>query len=103
MGSARRTLRTAIGLMVLRRRLQRRGGPAAAVALLGLEILGPNVLRLRRLLVWALALTIVGGIVAAVIWWWLRSSGDEPEPIPPVTMPAPQPAPPPTAVAADGA
>jgi len=101
MGSARRTLVTAIGLMVLRRRLQRRGGPTAALALLGLEILGPNVLRLRRLLVWVLALTIVGGIAAAVIWWWLRSRGDEPEPIPPVTVPAPQPAPPPTAAAVD--
>jgi hypothetical protein len=64
--------------MVLRRRLQRQSGPGAAVALIGLELLGPRIFRLRRLLAWAVALTIVGGVALAALWWWRRGGGSEP-------------------------
>jgi hypothetical protein len=91
---------TSIGLMLLRRKLQRRGGPTAALALLGLEILGPKVLYARRVVTLVLVLTIVGGIVAAVIWWWLRAARNEPEPIPSAAPPdAPPPSPAPVPVA----
>jgi hypothetical protein len=96
-GSARSALMTSIGLMILRRRLQRRGGPGAAVALVGLELFGPRILRARRVLVWVSALTIVGGIAAAAIWWARRGGRVTSEPAPassdgsgapPVTSPA---------------
>ena len=73
----RRALVTSIGLMLLRRRLQRQSGPGAAIALVGLQLLGPRILQVRRLLVWALALTIVGGIAVAAVWWWRRGSRPE--------------------------
>jgi hypothetical protein len=112
--SVRRALITSIGLMVVRRRLQRQSGPGAAVALLGLELFGPRILQARRLLRWALALTIVGGIAVAAIWWWRRSGSTtpvadpwpepepepaaEPEPEPePVVPPVAEPVPPPAA------
>jgi uncharacterized iron-regulated membrane protein len=101
--SARRTLVTTIGLMLLRRKLQRRGGPTAALALLGLEILRPKVLYARRVLTVVLVLTIVGGIVAAVIWWWRRTARNEPEPIPPTAPPSAPPASPAPAPVAEGA
>jgi hypothetical protein len=91
MDSVRRALVTSVGLMLLRRKLQRRGGAPAAVALLGLELFGPRILRIRRLLVWAVALTIVGGIAAAAVWWWRRKG---PSPIPAEGSPAAQPEPP---------
>ncbi len=84
MGSARRALVTSIGLVLLRRRLQRQSGPGAALALVGLELFGPRILRLRRLALWVLALTIVGGLVAAAIWWWTRHDASSVEP-PPVS------------------
>jgi len=79
-GSARRAVMTSLALMVLRRRLQRRSGPGAAIALVGLELFGPRILRMRRVLVWVLALTIVGGIVVAAIWWMRRGGTVAPEP-----------------------
>ncbi len=83
-GSARRALVTSIGLVVLRRRLQRQRGPGAAAALVALELFGPRLFRLRRLALWILALTIVGGLVAGAIWWWTRQSNRpvEPPPVP---------------------
>ena len=92
---------TTIGLMVLRRRLQQRSGPTAAVALLALELFGPRILRIRRLLAWTLALTIVGGIAVAAMWWWRRGGGTQsapsspaPDPVAaPVRPPAPAPVP----------
>jgi len=99
--SVRRALITSIGLMVLRRRLQRQSGPGAAVALLGLELFGPRILQARRLLTWALALTIVGGIAVAAIWWWRRGGSTTPVADPwPEPEPAaePVPEPPPTVV-----
>jgi hypothetical protein len=77
-GSLRRAVVTSVALMLLRRRLQRQSGPAAAVALLGMELLGPRILGLRRLLMWTLALTIVGGIALGALWWWRRGGGSEP-------------------------
>jgi hypothetical protein len=74
MSHARRTLLTSLGLILLRRRLQRQSGPAAALTLLGLELVGPRILSGRRLFAWALALTVVGGIAAVAIWWWWRRS-----------------------------
>jgi hypothetical protein len=68
----RRALVTSVGLMLLRRRLQRQSGPSAAIALIGLQLLGPRILMVRRLLAWALALTIVGGIALAALWWYRR-------------------------------
>ncbi len=73
----RRALVTSIGLVLLRRRLQRQSGPGAAIALLALQLLGPRILHVRRLIVWALALTIVGGIAVAAIWWWRRGGSPE--------------------------
>ncbi len=84
----RRAFVTSIGLMLLRRRLQRQNGPGAAIALVGLQLLGPRILQVRRLLAWALALTIVGGIALAAIWWWRRDSGSE-ETWEPVLAPEP--------------
>ena len=81
-GSARNALMTSVGLMLLRRRLQRQSGPAAAVALVGLELFGPRILRMRRVLVWLLALTVVGGLVAAAIWWARRGGSADREPAP---------------------
>jgi hypothetical protein len=107
--SVRRAVLTSIGLMVLRRRLQRQSGPGAAIALVGLELFGPRIFQARRLVAWALALTIVGGIAVAAIWWWRRNGATttvaEPEPEPePVPEPSPtivppvdEPAPPPAA------
>jgi hypothetical protein len=71
-GSARRALVTSIGLMLVRRRLQKQGGLAAAGALLGLELFGPRILGLRRLLGWVLALTLVGAVVLVALWWLRR-------------------------------
>ncbi len=83
-GSLRRALVTSIGLVLLRRRLQRQSGPGAAAALVALELFGPRLFKLRRLLLWAVALTIVGGLIAAAIWWRSRQSGrpDEPPVVP---------------------
>jgi hypothetical protein len=90
-GPVRRALMTSIGLALVRRKLQRQKGPGAAVALVGLELFGPRILQLRRLLVWALALTIVGGIVVAAVWWWRRPGSTATE-APTATPPAgPQP------------
>ena len=80
MGSARRALVTSIGLVLLRRRLQRQSGPGAALALVALELVGPRLFRLRRLALWILALTIVGGLVAGAIWWWTRQNAAPVEP-----------------------
>lgn len=80
MGSARRALVTSIGLVLLRRRLQRQSGPGAALALVALELVGPRLFRLRRLVLWLLALTIVGLLVAAAIWWWARRDAASIEP-----------------------
>ena len=80
MGPARRALVTSIGLVLLRRRLQRRSGPGAAAALVALELFGPRLFRLRRLAMWILALTIIGGLVAAAIWWWMRQHVSSVEP-----------------------
>ena len=81
----RRALFTSVGLMLVRRRLRRQGGPGAAVALVGLQLFGPSIFRARRVLVWALALTVVGGIVVAALWWWRRGRRSEgiPEPFAP--------------------
>ncbi len=94
MGSARRAIVTSVGLMLVRRRLQRKSGPMAAVALFGLELFGARILKLRRLLALTLALTIVGAVVVAAIWWWRRGAGARvaaaPEPpAEPVTVDAP--------------
>ncbi len=100
MSSARKAVMTSLALMVLRRRLQRQSGPTAAVALLGLELLGPRILGIRRLLAWTLALTIVGGIAVAAIWWWRRGARTQSAPEPPaepVTVPVRPPAPAPEA------
>jgi uncharacterized iron-regulated membrane protein len=86
-GSARRALVTSIGLVLLRRRLQRQSGPGAAAALVALELFGPRLFRLRRLALWILALTIVGGLVAGAIWWWTRQSSRPGEPAPAPEMP----------------
>jgi hypothetical protein len=101
--SLRRALVTSVGLMLLRRKLQRQSGPAAAVALVGLELFGPRILLLRRLLLWLVLLTVVGAVVAGAVWWWLRSNAAEPEPIPAAAPPAPQPAPPVDAAGAEPA
>lgn len=63
----------------------------AALALVGLDLVGPRLPRLRGLLVWALALTVVGAVAAAAVWWALRRRGRgdggdggwEPPPAPP--------------------
>ena len=78
MGPARRAIVTSVGLMLLRRRLHRQSGPMAAVALFGLELFGARILKLRRLLVWTLVLTMVGAVVVAAIWWWRRGRGRSP-------------------------
>src|SRR3972149_1770689 len=67
MGPARRALVTSIGLVLLRPRLQRRSGPGAAAALVALELFGPRLFRLRRLAMWILALTIIGGLGGAAV------------------------------------
>jgi hypothetical protein len=72
MSSARRAAVTSIALLLLRRRLRRSDSLAAPLALVGLDVLGPRVFHLRRVLVWLLALTIVGAIVAGAIWWARR-------------------------------
>jgi uncharacterized iron-regulated membrane protein len=105
MRELRRALVTSIGLMLVRRRLQRQEGIGAAAALIGLELFGPRVLgvRLRHLLGMVLALTIVGLLVAGLIWWLRRSPAADDEtpasepsaaadPVPPVQPAAPAPA-----------
>jgi hypothetical protein len=72
MPSARRAVVTSIALLLLRRRLRRSDSLAAPLVLVAVDMLGPRIFQLRRLLVWALALTIVGGVVAAAAWWVLR-------------------------------
>jgi hypothetical protein len=74
----RRALVTSIGLVLLRRRLEKQSGPKAAIALLALQLLGPRIVHLRRMIVWAVALTIVGGIAVAAVWWWRRGRSPEP-------------------------
>ncbi|HEY7380974.1 MAG TPA: hypothetical protein VH572_07175 [Gaiella sp.] len=97
MPSPRRALLTGLGLIVLRRRLRRSSGPAAAVGLVALDLFGPRIFHLRRTLTWVLALTIVGALVAVIVWWALRrrrrpsatAVSDAP---PDVPAPEPQPA-----------
>jgi hypothetical protein len=89
--SVRRALFTWIGLVLVRRKLQRRGGAGAAVGLVALDLFGPAVFRARRLAVWALALTVVGAIAAGVVWWWLRSRRTASGPAPGAPPPAPEP------------
>jgi hypothetical protein len=72
MHAARRALVTSAALLILRRRLRRSDSLAAPLALVAVDVLGPRIFGLRRLLLWALALTIVGGVVAAAVWWALR-------------------------------
>ena len=43
--SVRRALITSVGLMLVRRKLQRQSGPGAAIALVGLELFGPRILQ----------------------------------------------------------
>jgi uncharacterized membrane protein len=96
MPSPRRALLTGLGLILLRRRLRRSSGPAAAVGLVALDLFGPRIFHLRRTLAWVLALTIVGALVAAVVWWALRrrreSSTTAAPDAPPDVAPEPQPA-----------
>jgi hypothetical protein len=73
MHSARRAALASIGLILVRRRLRRSQSLAAPLALVALDVVGPRVfLQLRRLAVRALALTIVGCLLAGLVWWSLR-------------------------------
>lgn len=71
---SRRALPAWVVWWLLRRRLRRSDHAIAAVGVIGLDLLGPRVIR-HPAVVTALALTVLGLVVLAIAWLLLRRRG----------------------------
>jgi hypothetical protein len=73
----RNALTAWIAWWVLRRRLRRSDHLLAAVGVAGLELFGPRLFLVRRLFVLLAALTVIGLVAIALVWWVLHQRGTD--------------------------